>query len=242
MKTWEKAALAIAVASTACGLAMGVWAHCMQKAADEPVPAPLLAVDDRELGPDEIFPQIDWEAWGSVNPDVIGWVTVPGTGVNHPIAQAPGSKPEFYLDHDSSGRWNPYGCPYLDAECAGLGFDSPLALVYGHHMDDGSMFAPLARFSDREFAEGHGAILLQTPREKMLLEVVAVDVVDADAEPEKISFASAGEFDEWASTLLSDADLVLKPDAEPESLVAFCTCSYGKVNERTIVYAEKATL
>lgn len=239
MRTWEKVSLAIAVAATAGGLAVGVWAHCMQKAAEEPIPAPLLAVDDHALGEDEVFPQIDWGAWGSTNPDVIGWVTVTGTGINHPVAQAPASDPGFYLDHDSTGGWNPYGCPYLDAECADLGFDSPLALVYGHHVDDGSMFTPFARFSDREFAEAHSEILLQTPTEKKVLEVIAVDVVDADAEPERASFASAGEFDEWAAALLAGADLVLKPDAEPESLVAFCTCSYGRANERTIVYAEE---
>ncbi|MEI3232096.1 MAG: hypothetical protein V8S24_13235, partial [Gordonibacter pamelaeae] len=32
---------------------------------------------------------IDWAYWTSVNPDVIGWIEVPGTSIDGPIAQAP---------------------------------------------------------------------------------------------------------------------------------------------------------
>lgn len=233
----EKAALAVAIAATGSALLLGVWTWHVASVADDPVPAPLLAVSDRLI--DDPFPEVDWETWSSVNPDVVGWVTVPGTGISQPVVQAPADNPRFYLDHDVTRAWNPYGCPYLDAGCSLLGFGSPIALVFGHHMNEDDMFARFASYSDEFYAQSHREILLQTPERKMALEVIAVDVVDADREPKVLTFESDEEYGAWVASLLSGAEVVLDPDASPESLVAFCTCSYGSPNERTIVYAEE---
>lgn len=91
------------------------------------------------------------------------------------MVQAHADSPTWYLSHDVYGNWNIYGCPYLDADCEEEGFGSQVAYVFAHHMDDGSMFAPLARLNPHECNE----ILLQAPDEKMRLEICAVDIVNA---------------------------------------------------------------
>lgn len=136
---------------------------------------------------------VDWEYWLSVNPDIVAWVSVPGTEIDYPVVQASADDPTFYLNHDVYRKWNPYGCPYLDAGCADLGIDSPLALMFAHHMSDGSMFSAFASYSDAEFAEAHDEILLQTPEEKIRLKVIAVDVVDSDVEYKRLEFATDEE-------------------------------------------------
>lgn len=45
------------------------------------------------------FPEVDWDYWKSVNPDVIGWVTVPGTNIDSPIVQAHSDAPECHPHH-----------------------------------------------------------------------------------------------------------------------------------------------
>ena len=129
--------------------------------------------------------------------------------------------------------------PYLDAGCADLGVVSPVALMFAHHMNDGSMFSAFASYSDISFAQAHSEILLQTPEEKMRLSVIAADVVDSNREGKRLEFADDDEFDSWLEELLVNADVVLEADAETDSVKAFCTCSYGQWNghERTIVYA-----
>lgn len=188
---------------------------------------------------DDGFPAVDWAYWLDANPDVVAWVTVPGTGIDSPVVQAGADDPTFYLDHDVHRDWNPYGCPYLDAGCAELGVDSPLALMFAHHMDDGSMFSAFAGYSDAAFAQSHGEVLLQTPEKKTRLRVVAVDVVDANAEGKRLDFADGDELDAWLGGLLASADVVLDGDARAGSVKAFCTCSYGRWSghERTVVYA-----
>lgn len=218
------------------------WLHGIHDRAADVDPSPVFdspAANEADDG----FPAVDWEYWLSVNPDIVAWVTVPGTDIDYPVVQASQDDPAFYLTHDVYRGWNPYGCPYLDAGCAELGVDSPVALMFAHHMNDGSMFSAFASYSDISFAQAHGEILLQTPEEKMRLGVVAVDVVDSNREGKRLEFADDDEFDSWLEGLLAEADVVLDADAETDGVKAFCTCSYGRWNghERTIVYAQEET-
>ena len=82
---------------------------------------------------------------------------VPGTTVDYPIVRSQPESPDFYLTHDAGGERSAWGAPYIDAECA-QGDESPLAINYGHHLSGSTMFAPLAQYSSRDFAEGHRTI------------------------------------------------------------------------------------
>lgn len=240
MKTKIKSRIAIMAAITAF-MAAGVlfaWLYGIHDRAVDMKPSPISGVVEAGEA-DDGFPAVDWDHWLSVNPDIVAWVTVPGTGIDYPVVQARPDDPTFYLTHDVYRGWNPYGCPYLDAGCIELGVDSPVALMFAHHMNDGSMFSAFASYSDASFAQAHSEILLQTPEEKMRLSVIAADVVDSNREGKRLEFASDDEFYSWLEELLSNADVVLDADAETDGVKAFCTCSYGRWNghERTIVYA-----
>ena len=102
------------------------------------------AEDEQEAGGG-----IDWDALPA---SVVAWVRVPGTTVDYPIVQGRPESPDFYLTHDAGGERSAWGAPYIDAGCA-QGAESPLVIVYGHHMSDGTMFAPLAQYSLRDFAD-----------------------------------------------------------------------------------------
>lgn len=64
---------------------------------------------------------VDWGYWQGVNPDIIGWVTVPGAGIDYPIVQAHEGDPDHYLRYDVYGGWNYHGVPYLHWKCADVG-------------------------------------------------------------------------------------------------------------------------
>lgn len=245
MKTKIKSRIAIMAAITAF-MAAGVllvWLYGIHDRAADVNPSPISGVAEAGEA-DGGFPAVDWDHWLSVNPDIVAWATIPGTGIDYPVVQASPDDPTFYLTHDVYRGWNPYGCPYLDAGCAELGVDSPVALMFAHHMNDGSMFSAFASYSDASFAQAHSVILLQTPEEKLRLGVVAADVVDSNREGKRLEFASDEEFDFWLEGLLAEADVVIDEDAEADSVKAFCTCSYGRWNghERTIVYAVENTI
>lgn len=178
---------------------------------------------------------IDWDALPA---SVVAWVRVPGTTVDYPIVQGRQESPDFYLTHDAGGERSAWGAPYIDAGCA-QGAGSPLVIVYGHHMSDGTMFAPLAQYSSRDFAEGHRTIRVFTREKTIELEVFAVDVVDANSEGKRTDFADAAELDAYLGDKLSRCEVVLEEPADVEQAWAFVTCSYQTSNSRTVVYAKE---
>ena len=170
---------------------------------------------------------IDWDA---LPPEVVAWVEVPGTRIDEPIVQASEDAPNAYLRIDVLGR-GACGTPYIDSECS---LDSYFIMVYGHHMSDGSVFADFAKLSDEVFAREHRRVMVHERADSVReLEVVAVDVVDANAE--QLVIPTFSGFEET----LHSCDIVLS-DCQPERLWAFATCSYGSPNERTVVYAADA--
>lgn len=148
---------------------------------------------------------VDWDYWRVVNPAIVAWVSVDGTAIDYAVVQAPGGDPDYYLSHDIYRSWNPYGCPYVDAACDGVGGMS--AVVFGHNMGGGfvAMFADFARYSDEAFARSHPTIELQTPNGAMELSVSAAQ-----------AFLKLG----IASTVLVGA--LLLASGELEFMVYFC--------------------
>lgn len=224
---------------------MAFWVNSMQtNATFDPSPLQKEEGQSGQTNPDDIFPDVDWNYWKSINPDVIGWITVPDTPINYPILQAHSDDPDFYLHHDIYGNWSVYGIPYLDAENESGGlFGSQNAVIFGHHMNDGTMFAALADYSNKKYAEKHCTILLQTPQEKKEYNARFVNIINANDALKRTFFLDNTDYANWYKDQLSNAIVTLEQGEQPESVVTLCTCSYNYFgNERTLVVAsEKET-
>lgn len=187
------------------------------------------------------FPLIDWQHWRAVNPDVIGWVTVPGTAIDHPIVQARPEDDAFYLSHAIDGSPDAMGSAFLDAGCA-AGLDSPNCVVYGHNWSGGRMFADFADFASADFAEGHGTVLLQTPDARRRLQVRCVEVADGACGTNVTAFDGAEELKAWFQARYAASRVKLEdaPVAEraPARVYTFCTCVDDEsLDQRVLVYA-----
>ena len=191
--------------------------------------------EDATMEMKETGGDIDWDALPA---SVFAWVRVPGTTVDYPIVRGEPESPDFYLTHDAGGERSAWGVPYIDAGCA-QGADSPFVIVYGHHMSDGTMFAPLAQYSSRDFAEGHRTIRVYTREKAIELEVFAADVVDASSEGKRTDFADAAELGAYLGDKLSRCEVVLEEPKDVAQAWAFVTCSYQTSNSRTVVYARE---
>lgn len=103
------------------------------------------------------------------NPDLWGWVTVPGTVIDYPVMHTP-SEPDKYLHLDFSQNYNYGGTPYLDAGCDE---NSDNLLVYAHNMKNGTMFQSLPQYDSQKFWENHPTFVLNTLYEEREFEVMA---------------------------------------------------------------------
>ena len=241
MKPSRSARSAVALGiSASCAIVL--VALCSAVAAVEhrgahPLPDP----DASNTAMEDGFPYVDWEEWRQVNPDIIGWITVPGTAINHPVVQAHADNPQFYLTHDVYRAENFTGCPYLDAQCEGDGLlRSRNAVVFGHNMGwNQDVFGDLECYVDLSFAQSHREVLLQTPKRKMRLRVCAATIIPGWEAIKRIDFASDDDFASWWKDRFSESAVKLSPKPACENLVTLCTCSYNRwQSERTLVYCQ----
>ena len=96
----------------------------------------------------EAEPAIAWDALREVGPSIIAWTEVPGAGIDYPVAQ--GRDNDWYLRHTVSGERNPSGAIFLDYRNI-PDFSDAHTLVYGHNMQNGSMFAGLHGWAGDRF-------------------------------------------------------------------------------------------
>ncbi|WP_029231651.1 class B sortase [Butyrivibrio sp. VCB2006] len=121
---------------------------------------------------------LDVEGLQKANPDIAAWITVPGTLIDYPIAQHP-TDDLYYLSHGPEGLKSSHGCPYIEI-CDSNSFQDNITVVYGHNMNDGSMFAGLHKFEDSKFLKDHREITVTTVDHVMTYKIFAA-VMYSDA-------------------------------------------------------------
>ena len=115
------------------------------------------------------------------NADMVGWIQIEGTSIDYPVMQTP-ADPNYYLKHDFEKHYTDYGCPFMQANCDALAPSDNL-IIYGHNMKDGSMFANLAKYRNKDFWQAHKTIWFDTELGSRVYEIFAVihTTVQADA-------------------------------------------------------------
>ena len=117
----------------------------------------------------ELF--VDIVALQDVNPDIFAWIRIPGTKVDYPVTQHPVDD-EYYLKHGADGMSSNYGCPFIEI-CDSTNLDQFNTVIYGHNMNDGSMFAGLHDFEDKDFYDNHRWVYICTAEHVFSYEIFA---------------------------------------------------------------------
>ena len=179
---------------------------------------------------------IDFDALKKINPDVVSWITIPGTNIDYPLLQ--GKDNNQYLHKDMEGRDSAAGAIFLDhGDKADL--SSRHNIIYGHHMKNGTMFKDIVKYKDQQYFDEHQDIILYTPDREIHLKALAAVVTSPDAIRRKIDFQSQEEFTSYIEEMTkgSKAFAAAPKGTAIRHLYSFVTCSYEFQNARTILYA-----
>lgn len=114
---------------------------------------------------------IDWDELRSQNPDIYAWIYVPGTNIDYPILQHPEEK-SYYLNHNIDGSEGYPGCIYTQ-NVNTKDWTDPNTVIYGHNMNNGSMFHDLHRFEDAVFFDETQYLYIYTPEYNLVYEIFA---------------------------------------------------------------------
>ncbi len=118
----------------------------------------------------------------NVNPDVRGYITVPGTGIDMPVLQSQGGKsPTYYSNRDYYGNEDSRGSLYFSIENSIEPETEDINLViYGNSPADGSVFANLEKYLNISFFASNPVIRMDTLYEKSQWRVFAVCICSSD--------------------------------------------------------------
>lgn len=114
---------------------------------------------------------MDFSALQEVNSDVLGWVLIPWTKISYPVVQT--NDNDYYLHHTWKKTASAVGAIYMDYRCsADLGdFNT---ILYGHRMNNGSMFAGLKYYKKASYYKQHPLVYLTTAQGSFQYEIFSV--------------------------------------------------------------------
>lgn len=111
----------------------------------------------------------DWsKGMLDINSDYKGWLTIYGTQISEPVVQ--GETNETYLRTNINGEHAEAGTLFLD-ETTDLTQDGNL-IIYGHKMNDGTMFGTLDKFEDEEFFDNNGTVCWESEKGKEYYQIL----------------------------------------------------------------------
>lgn len=191
--------------------------------------------------PREILPRLQEQY--EKNPDLAGWLTVPGTRIDYPVMYSP-DEPERYLHANFEVSYSFAGLPFLDAACDP---ESGNRIIYAHNMLDGSMFRTLLKYQQKDFWQRNPVISFSTLYEEQEYEVVAAfyDKVykKTDTNFKFYQFYDTSDqsrFDEamayYREHALYDTGVTAQCGDE---LITLVTCAYQTENGRFVVVVRK---
>jgi len=122
---------------------------------------------------------IDWNSLLRRNNDVIAWIYIPNTNINHPILQ--GENNDVYLHRDINRNHSIAGSIFADSRNSYL-FNDLNTIIYRHNMRNGSMFADINRYVSGETDSFHPYIYISLPNGDLkIFEIVSINRIDTSS-------------------------------------------------------------
>lgn len=183
-------------------------------------------------------PQVDWAGLRAINKEAVAWIEVPGTNINYPIYKGPDN--DKYLRHTAEGQWSIGGQIFMDYLNQAPGLKDQQTIIYGHHMQNGTMFQPIADMTNQENFNKHSTIWFVTDEGATEMEPLLIYDTDAnDKNVRRFNFNSDEELRSYLLDLLAKS-LAKNPNAEQmiqktKHVLTLVTCKEAYGDGRTLL-------
>ena len=178
-----------------------------------------------------------------INSDTIGWIKIDGTNIDYPIMQ----NKDYYLHRNIYKNYSSHGTPYL-AEYCKLNTSDNL-IIYGHHMNDNTMFSQLEYYKQYNFYKNHKYIKFYTIENAQTVEntyeiVIVFKTVAYSSKGFKYynytNFYNINEFNSFVENCRKLQFYNATSSVNyGDKLISLSTCEYSQKNGRLVVIAKK---
>lgn len=175
------------------------------------------------------------------NSDMVAWIKVENTKINYPVMLTPNDG-EFYLRRNFDKEYEFRGTLFFNPTAD---FYSNNMIVYGHNMDDGTMFGALRKYTNESYYNEHRYIELETKWGNRKYEIAyvfkTVDVLDHPMYVNYYDFIDSTE-EEFKTQIESYQGLSLYTTGVKaeygDKLLTLSTCEYSHENGRLVIVAK----
>lgn len=174
-------------------------------------------------------------------PDVVGYVNVPSLGISYPVVQTDNN--DYYLDHMINGEESTSGAIFLDYRINSNPAVSKNTVLYGHNMNNGSMFHKVVDlFTLEKFLEAE--VEYVTENSAYVYTPLALYRCEAYYPFYMYEFDSDGGFLDFCDMITEKSFHTERPEAEygaDARLITFSTCT-NSISSKTGRYIYHAVL
>lgn len=183
------------------------------------------------------------------NNDLVGWITVPNTTIDHPVVQADDN--EYYLRRNFYKLYDKRGTIFMENRCSYTDFDKNTVL-FGHNFLDSTMFSDLEKYKDLEFYRSAPVIDFNTIYKSYKWKVFAVYLINVNPKDDNgyafvymYPFMTDDNFEEYVSLVEKRSIINTTVDVEKtDKILTLSTCTRdmdlpgrGETNARCVVLA-----
>ena len=184
-----------------------------------------------------------YEELHNQNSDMIGWIKIDDTEINYPVMYTP-NEPEYYLRRNFYKASAISGTPFVGEGCT---VDDLCFVVYGHMMNNNTMFAQIKDYKDKEFWEAHQIVHFDTIYEQRQYQIVAAFYTKIPKPGEEgfryydlVGNITEKEFSALKSGITSLQQYNTGYDIDPnKQTLLLSTCSYHVKDGRFVVVAQR---
>ena len=183
---------------------------------------------------------VDFAKLQERNKDIYAWLSFPQAEVEEPILRREGED-EYYLRKDLDEKYSIAGSLFTESSYNTATFTDPVTMIYGHNMDDGSMFGKLETWAMQQTELGEDATFtIYQPERKLTYRVFAAVPYDNSHVMYYNDFADANIFNQFFVDITDMRDLSARVErsAKPtdgDKVVILSTCLTGDSDRRFLV-------
>ena len=178
-----------------------------------------------------------------INSDIVGWIKIEGTNINYPIMQ----NGDYYLHKDIYKNYSSHGTPYLAFYCDVKKSDN--LIIYGHHMQDNTMFSQLEKYKNYNFFLNHKYIKFYTIEDGRTIEntyevmIAFKTIAYSDAGFRYYSYTDFQNYEDYEGIVENCRNLEFYytgvVGTHQDKYITLSTCEYSQKNGRMVVVAKK---
>ena len=183
---------------------------------------------------------VDFEALKQQNSDTVAYLKVENTNVNYVVVK--GNDNDYYLNHNFNKDYNVAGWIFADYKNKFDGTDKNI-VIYGHNMQDGSMFAELKEILTENWQNNEKKqITLVTEKETITYEIISSYSIEAEDYYIKTLFDNNMEFSEFLTTISKRSYYEYNANLNTsDKILTLSTCT-GNGKGRIVIHAKQVSL